>query len=140
MKGVYVFAVIVVVGIVLGFGISNKYSGKAVSSNNLPAFARAAPMVEEAYKFAFSNPEALNGVKCYCGCMQMVHEGGRIHKRGILDCFIKEDGSAERHGSQCDMCIKDALQVKQMTLSGIDKETIKKTIDAKYANLGGMHG
>src|SRR3989338_7906342 len=139
MKGVHIFLVLIVIGIVLGVGIANKQTGKAISANNLPSFATAAPIVEEAYKFAFSNPEALNGVKCYCGCMQHLHDG-RIHKRGLLDCFMKEDGSAEKHASQCDMCIKDALQVKQMTENGVDKETIKATIDSKYVNLGGMHG
>ncbi len=134
MKSSYIFAVLIVVGLLLGWGLANKQSPsgqQVVGGVNLPSYAKTSPLIEQAYKFAFSNPDALNGVKCYCGCMQHLHDG-RIHKRGLLDCFMKEDGSAEKHASQCDMCIKDALQVKQMTEQGINKDAIKQTIDAKY--------
>ncbi len=78
----------------------------------LPPYAMASAKIKEAYIFAASNPEALDGVECGCGCMQNPH-GGRIHSRGLLDCFMENDGSFEMHGSQCDMCINDALAVKQ---------------------------
>ena len=139
MNGSHIFLILVIIGVVLGVTVANKQGGTGMVTGDLPSYTKTMPIIEQAYKFAFSNPEALNEVKCYCGCMQHLHDG-RIHKRGLLDCFMKEDGSPEKHASQCDMCIKDALQVKQMTENGVDKETIKATIDSKYVNLGGMHG
>ncbi len=100
-------------------------------SQNLPAYATSNPAVKEAYLFAVDNPEALDGVNCYCGCMQHPH-GGRIHARGLLDCFMRDGGGFDEHASQCDMCIKDALEVKSMLNSGSTKEQIIKAIDSKY--------
>lgn len=100
-------------------------------SSSLPPYATRHPMIKEAYMFAQENPDALNGVNCYCGCMQHEHSG-RIHSRGLLDCF-KNSNNFERHASECDMCIKDALEVKQMTMQGKTKDEIRRYIDGKYA-------
>ena len=132
--------ILVLVALIAIPALAFTFSGMLVNQDtSLPAYATTHPLIKEAYMFAVEHPEALDGVNCYCGCMQHLHDG-RIHKRGLLDCFLKENGSFEIHASECDMCIKDALQVKQMFESGTSKETIKQTIDAKYANIGGMHG
>ena len=106
-------------------------NAKPVQSYDLPSYAVKNPMVAEAYLFAKENPEALNRVNCHCGCMQMSHEG-RLHARGLLDCFKKDNGSYDIHGSQCAMCVNDALEVKQLMNQGKSKEDIKKIIDNKY--------
>jgi len=120
--GVIAMAIISVVA------ISSSKTGNAV---NLPYYATSNPTVKQAYEFAFKNPDALDGVNCHCGCMENVHNG-RVHKRGLRDCFMTEDGGFEQHASQCDMCIQDTLEVKSMIQSGIAKEQIKQTIDSKY--------
>ncbi len=130
MKALYILLVIVVVmSLAVIFSFTNP-SGQAAKSS-LPFYASSHPLIKEAYTFAMDNPEQLNGVNCYCGCMQHVHDG-RIHRRGLLDCFMKEDGSFDRHASTCDMCIKDALEVKQMAAEGKSKSEIKSAIDSKY--------
>ncbi|MBI2583355.1 MAG: hypothetical protein HYW25_01690 [Candidatus Aenigmarchaeota archaeon] len=128
MKGIYIAVVvfaIVVVGAVLAI------SAAPSEGIRLPYYATSQPMTKEAYMFAVENPEQLNGINCYCGCMQHSHSG-RIHSRGLLDCFMKEDGSFEKHASECDMCLNDALAVKQMSLDGVQKDEIKAAIDDKY--------
>lgn len=107
------------------FGNSSK------GDTDLPAYALINGEIQEAYSFATENPEALNGVNCHCGCMNIVHEG-RIHSRGLLDCFKKENGEYDRHAANCAMCITDALEVKQLLQKGKTKEEIKQTIDNKY--------
>jgi len=50
---------------------------------------RAAPVVQEAYRFAIANPDILAQLPCYCGCGGIGHESH-------LDCFIERsnpDGS-----------------------------------------------
>ena len=101
------------------------------NDNGLPVYALKDAQTQEAYLFARDNPLALDGVNCHCGCMSTVHNG-RVHRRGLLDCFIQEDRSYEIHGAQCAMCIIDALQVKQLTNEGKTKEEIKSIIDSKY--------
>ena len=100
-------------------------------NSGLPAYALIGSRVKEAYLFAESNPSALDGVNCHCGCMRTVHEG-RIHKRGLIDCFKKEDGSFDQHGSQCVMCVNDALNVKSLIAANKTKDQIKSIIDNQY--------
>jgi hypothetical protein len=87
--------------------------------------------IMDAYNFAVSSPESLDGVPCSCGCMSKLHNG-RIHERGVLDCFRIGDSGFEQHGSQCNMCVNSALDVKDMTNKGMNKEDIKQAIVAKY--------
>ncbi|MBI4017650.1 MAG: hypothetical protein HY366_01745 [Candidatus Aenigmarchaeota archaeon] len=105
------------------------------ASEAMPPYATGYPLIKEAYVFASANPEKLDGVPCYCGCMQHPH-GGRLHSRGLLDCY-KNGDAFERHASECEMCIMDALSVKKMDSEGKSKEEIVRAINAKYA--GQMH-
>lgn len=105
---------------------------ESADAAGLPAYARMSAAIEEAYLYAKENPDKLNGINCYCGCMQMLHDN-RIHKRGLLDCFINDDGSYDDHGASCAMCVTDTLQVKSLYAQGMTKDQIKAIIDAKYA-------
>lgn len=52
-------------------------------------FQRAAPEVQEAYRFAVANPHVLQYIPCYCGCVNQGHTSNK-------DCYIDElrpDGS-----------------------------------------------
>lgn len=118
---------------------------KNITSDNikisgLPAYALASEKIKEAYLFAKENPEALDGINCYCGCMQMMHNG-RIHSEGLHDCFLNPNSSDgfEIHGSECDMCVNDALQVKSLLEENKTKEEIKAIIDSKYVNVNIDH-
>lgn len=114
-------------------GKSNN-TGTQIGNYSLPAFASINSGVEEAYIFATENPDALKGINCHCGCMFMQHEG-RLHSRGLLDCFRKNDGRYDVHGSQCQMCVNDALQVKRLVAADMPKEFIKNAIDSKYPDI-----
>jgi hypothetical protein len=109
------------------------HGAQATGGNStLPAYALTSDRIKEAYIFARDNPEKLDGIRCYCGCMQMAHNG-RIHKRGLLDCFIQDDGSYDSHGAYCQMCVDDTLQVKSLYAQGMTKTRIQAVIDAKHA-------
>ncbi|MER3487129.1 MAG: hypothetical protein C4345_15280, partial [Chloroflexota bacterium] len=52
-------------------------------------FQRAAPEVQEAYRFAVANPHVLQYIPRYCGCVNQGHTSNK-------DCYIDElrpDGS-----------------------------------------------
>ena len=46
-------------------------------------FWRAAPEVQEAYRFAVAHPDALPFIPCYCGCVTQGHRSNR-------DCYVRE--------------------------------------------------
>lgn len=119
---------------VLGIYFLAVSGGTPSNGSGLPSFVTLSPKIKEAYMFADEHSEVLNGVECYCGCMQHMHNG-RIHKRGLLDCFKKEDGSYERHASACDMCINDALKVKELYAQGMGKDDIRAKIGSQYMSL-----
>ncbi len=100
------------------------------NTEGLPGYAVQTEKIKEAYLFAKNSPDALDGVNCFCGCMQHLHSG-RIHSKGIHDCFRNGDGF-EMHGSQCDMCVNTALDVKTMSSQGKTKDEIKLFINEKY--------
>ncbi|MEW6295238.1 MAG: PCYCGC motif-containing (lipo)protein [Candidatus Diapherotrites archaeon] len=128
---------IVLMGIILFFAFLMLmiFSSKNTSvSGYLPAFAAKNQKIQEAYTFAKNSGEKLDGVPCFCGCMQHMHNG-RIHSRGLLDCFMEEDNKTfEDHASNCDMCINDALEVKTLSAQGLSKDAIKQKISSKYIN------
>jgi len=56
----------------------------------LPEFARSGgPEVEQVYRFALEQGEALESVPCFCGCVKIGHRHNR-------DCYIK---SVNRDGT-----------------------------------------
>lgn len=68
-----------------------------------------------AYQAARDIPEVLAQLPCYCYCDRKGH-------RGLLDCF------ASRHGSDCDICVKEALFAMQEHRNGKSAEQIRAEI------------
>ncbi len=68
----------------------------------------------------------LEQVPCYCGCKYE----GHLHAR---HCFWRDDGTFDKHGITCSVCLDIAKKTKQMHEQGVDICTIRKDIDAFYA-------
>jgi len=91
----------------------------------IPAYVSG--QVLEAYEWA-QTPEGsalLEQIPCYCGCK---YEGHR-HAR---HCFWRDDGTFDKHGLTCSVCLDIEKKVKQMNDEGVDVCTIRNTIDAFY--------
>ncbi len=69
-----------------------KHSYRLAPASVLSQELLSAPAsVQEAYRFAFANPEILKQIPCYCGCGSMGH-------RNNYDCYVLElyaDGSPQ---------------------------------------------
>ena len=51
--------------------------------SDMPDYVQqAAPEVQEAYRFAVANPEALEHIPCYCGCNSLGHMNN-------TECYVK---------------------------------------------------
>lgn len=71
--------------------------------------------VVAAYQAAKQIPEALAQQPCYCYCDRRGH-------RSLLDCF------GSKHGSECDICVKEALFAMQEHRKGRSPEQIRAGI------------
>ena len=105
---------------------------------DLPNYAFVKGDIKDAYTFAKLEGDKLEGLPCNCGCMtDVANHGGRLHSRGLIDCFMKGDvnsrGSWDSHASECGLCYEDALYSKQLYGEGKTKEEIKKDLEVKYA-------
>ncbi len=76
--------------------------------------------VARAYNAAKEISEVLDQIYCYCDC-----ELNFGHKSN-LTCFV------DRHGSQCDICINEALDAYHYAQNGLTVDEIKIKIDKKY--------
>jgi hypothetical protein len=99
--------------------------------SRLPSYAFADTDVKAAYLFATEHPDALTGVECHCGCRETPVDG-RLHTRGLIDCFFNENGTYDSHASECPRCIQDTLEAKRLFEKGMTRDAINQTLEAKY--------
>jgi hypothetical protein len=124
--------------IISGIGFIYLINTAYANPSNLPDYTFIKPAVKEAYEFAKNSQDMLNGLPCNCGCMtDASSHGGRLHSRGLLDCFMEGDvnngGKWDQHASDCGLCYEDALYSKNLYDEGKTKEEIKLKLKEKYA-------
>jgi len=90
-----------------------------------PPYVHRSPEILQAYKTAVRIPEVLEGIPCFCGCMEAGH-------RGLKDCFIAPDGAFDDHGADCDICYEEAVDVGTWFDEGMPLEEIEERILHKY--------
>lgn len=73
------------------------------------------------------NPEVIEKMQCFCGCKGMGH-------KSLKNCYISDDGVFSSHASNCDVCVGEVTQTKQMYESGMYISEICKLIDQEYSN------
>ncbi|MBS3074753.1 hypothetical protein J4447_04880 [Candidatus Pacearchaeota archaeon] len=136
-----VWIVLIVLSLLIAFMvIKSSYNNPL----NLPEYALKKDIVREGYEYALLHPQNLEGLPCNCGCMDpagVSAHGGRLHSRGLLDCFMEGDPGGEfgkdwkwdSHASDCGLCIEDAILVKQKYEEGKSKEEIRQILEEKYS-------
>lgn len=75
-----------------------------------------------AYQVAGHHPALLAQMHCYCGC----ERDGMMHN--LLDCYRTD------HGSQCPVCIGEALEAERLAKQGVPIERIRDKLRARWAN------
>jgi hypothetical protein len=76
--------------------------------------------VRLAYEAAKKYAHVLEKIYCYCRCKE------NIGHRALVECFESD------HGSNCDVCMTEAVTVARMTEQGRTPKEIQKAIDAFY--------
>jgi ribosomal protein L23 len=67
----------------------------------------------------------LESMPCYCGCKYE----GHLHTR---HCFWKDDGSFDKHGITCSVCLDIAKKVRAMNADGKTVCEIRQAVEAIF--------
>ncbi len=103
--------------------------------SDMPAEVQvAAVSVQEAYRFAIANPDALKNVPCYCGCGAAGHTSN-------YSCYVKEvkpSGEVifDQHALGCSICVDITQDVMKMARDGKIPKEIRAAIDQTYSQYG----
>lgn len=93
-------------------------SARVLPEAVLPHVAGAA----EAYAAARAMPQVLDGIFCHCECAR------NFGHRSLLTCFESD------HGSQCDICMGEAMLATQLASQGNSLDQIRTAIDAQFGH------
>lgn len=119
-----------------GCGASSQNNGLAMAPMaDMPSEVQAAPVtVQQAYQFAFANPEIMTEIPCYCGCGAMGHASNYA-------CYVageNADGSIkfDNHALGCSICVDITQDTMRLLKEGQALPDIRAYIDRTYAQYG----
>lgn len=93
------------------------------ASRILPAVRYASvPRIEKVYGEAAVVPAELDGIYCYCRCIE------NMGHRSLLSCFESD------HAAGCDVCLSEGDMVYRMTKQGRSLDQIRQAIDQTYSS------
>lgn len=89
--------------------------------------------IRDAYRFALANPQVLESIPCYCGCVNLGH-------RNNLECYLKPESTPEQpvfddHAVPCGVCVDITHDVMEMLDVTDSRTTIRAYIDSNYSQL-----
>ena len=85
----------------------------------LPIGVQINSNIKKAYLYAKGNKEFLINIPCTCGCDELGHTSN-------YDCYFKQDGSYNDHGTYCGGCIGITLDAARMISQGESIEEIRE--------------
>jgi len=78
--------------------------------------------VLEAYAAARDAPQVMDGLYCHCQCAR------NLGHRSLLTCFESD------HGSQCDICMGEAMLASELAARGSTLDQIRHAIDEQFGS------
>lgn len=111
------------------------HSFPMASLADMPSDVQSAPVsVQQAYQFAFANPDVMTQVPCYCGCGAMGHTSN-------YSCYVSNvDASGtityDSHALGCSICVDITQDVMRMLKQGKSVLEIRAYVDQTYAKYG----
>jgi hypothetical protein len=131
--------------IIISSGLISACSGKSASSANgelamdsmdqMPEDVRSAPVtVQQAYQFAFANPDVMKQIPCYCGC-------GAVGHTSNYSCYVSNVSSPgeityDSHALGCSICVDITQDTMRLLKQGKSVAEIKADIDQTYSKYG----
>ena len=105
------------------------------SMADMPADVQSAPVsVQQAYQFAFANPDVMTQLPCYCGCGSMGHTSN-------YSCYVSSvdaNGTItyDAHALGCSICVDITQDAMRMLKDGKTVPEIRAYVDQTYAKYG----
>jgi hypothetical protein len=103
--------------------------------DSMPGKVKSAPLiVQQAYQFAFANPEIMQQIPCYCGC-------GAVGHTSNYACYVSDmdrNGTViyDAHALGCSICVDITQDTMRMLEQGKSTSEIKSFIDQTYSQYG----
>jgi len=101
----------------------------------MPTDVQASPVsVQQAYQFAFANPDVMTNIPCYCGCGAMGHTSN-------YSCYVSDIDSNgnityDSHALGCSICVDITQDAMRMLKDGKTVPEIREYVDQTYAKYG----
>jgi len=111
------------------------HSLSMASMSDMPADVQAAPVsVQQAYQFAYANPDVLTQIPCYCGCGAMGHTSN-------YSCYVSSvdtNGTItyDSHALGCSICVDITQDAMRMLKDEKTVPEIRAYVDQTYAKYG----
>ncbi len=108
---------------------------KMASLEEMPAEVQSAPVsVQQAYQFAFANPDVLEQLPCYCGCGAMGHTSNYACYASGVD----PNGAPiyDAHAQGCSICVDITLDAMRLLKQDKSVAEIRSYVDQTYAKYG----
>jgi hypothetical protein len=105
------------------------------SMNDMPADVQTAPVsVQQAYQFAYANPEVMTQIPCFCGCGAMGHTSN-------YSCYVSSvdaNGTIayDSHALGCSICVDITQDAMRLLKGGKTVPEIKTYVDQTYTKYG----
>ena len=102
---------------------------------DMPADVQSAPVsVQQAYQFAFANPDVMTQIPCYCGCGAMGHTSN-------YSCYVSSvdvNGTIayDSHALGCSICVDITQDAMHTLKQGKGVSEIRSYVDQTYAKYG----
>ncbi len=102
---------------------------------DMPAEVQSAPVsVQQAYQFAFANPDVTTQIPCYCGCGAMGHTSN-------YSCYVSNvdpNGTItyDSHALGCSICVDITQDAMRLLKQGKSVPEIRAYVDQTYAKYG----
>lgn len=126
MKNVEKEKIIAIVVILLFVsGVAYFFISSETAKTEIPSYVTGEKRMIYEWAKTEEGAALLEQVPCYCGCKFEGHK----HTR---HCFWRDDGTFDKHGITCSVCLDIAKKTKQMYEQGKDICTIRKEVDQFY--------
>ena len=128
-------AVLLLVALPACSGQSNNSQQGMMPIGQMPNEVQSAPVsVQQAYQFAFANPDIMKQIPCYCGCGAMGHTSN-------YSCYVQSVDSSgkityDTHALGCSICVDITQDVIRMNREGKSVQEIRAYVDTTYSKYG----
>jgi len=131
----FVTLALVLSGTLSACSTATEHSLSMASMDGMPADVQSAPVsVQQAYQFAFANPDVMTQLPCYCGCGTMGHTSN-------YSCYVSSvdtNGTItyDSHALGCSICVDITQDAMRLLKDGKTVPEIRAYVDQTYAKYG----